>query len=74
MSSNNILKFIGLLFLIIGGLNWGLVGLFDFNLVGYIFGSESFFARAIYIVVGLSALGVTAALPEMLGVTDEKFI
>lgn len=74
MSSNNVLKFTGLLLLIIGGLNWGLVGLFDFNLVGYIFGTESFVTRAIYILVGLSALGVTAALPEMLGVTDEKYI
>jgi len=41
--------------LIIGGLNWGLVGLFDFNLVGFIFGA-SIIAKIIYIVVGLSAV------------------
>ncbi len=38
---------------IIGGLNWGLVGLFNLDLVAAIFGN---FARLIYILVGLSAL------------------
>ena len=75
MNANTILKFTGLLLLIIGGLNWGLVGLFDFNLVSYIFGDNSFLTRTIYILVGLGALGVTAVLPEMLGVSDsEKYV
>ena len=75
MNANTVLKFTGLLLLIIGGLNWGLVGLFDFNLVSYIFGDNSFLTRTIYILVALGALGVTAALPEMLGVSDsEKYV
>lgn len=75
MNANKILKFTGLLLLIIGGLNWGLVGLFDFDLVSYIFGDNSFLTRTIYILVGLGALGVTAALPEMLSVSDsEKYV
>ena len=75
MNANTILKFTGLLLLIIGGLNWGLVGLFDFNLVSYIFGDNSFLTRTIYILVGLGSLGVTAALPELLGVSDsEKYV
>lgn len=41
--------------LIIGGLNWGLVGLFEFDLVQNIFGQGAF-ARIIYTVVGLSAI------------------
>jgi uncharacterized membrane protein YuzA (DUF378 family) len=41
--------------LIIGGLNWGLVGLFEFDLVQYIFGQGAF-ARIVYTVVGLSAI------------------
>jgi len=41
--------------LIIGGLNWGLVGLFEFNLVSFIFGA-SIIAKIIYIVVGLAAI------------------
>jgi uncharacterized membrane protein YuzA (DUF378 family) len=43
--------------LVVGGLNWGLVGLFKFDLVATIFGSQSAsFARIVYILVGLSAL------------------
>lgn len=41
---------------LIGGLNWGLVGLFDYNLVAEIFGADSALADIIYIVVGVSAL------------------
>ena len=41
---------------IIGGLNWGLVGAFNFNLVSFIFGEMSILARIIYILVGLSAV------------------
>lgn len=42
--------------LVIGGLNWGLVGIFGFDLVASIFGDMSFLSRIIYAVVGLSAL------------------
>ena len=43
--------------LIIGGLNWGLVGLFNFDLVAAIFGL-GWLAKLIYILVGLSAVYV----------------
>lgn len=51
---------------IIGGLNWGLVGLFDFNLVAAIFGGMSLLTRIIYILVGLAAawLIYTQLVPE----------
>lgn len=42
--------------LVIGGLNWGLVGLFNFNLVAAIFGPGSLLERVVYVLVGLSAL------------------
>lgn len=42
--------------LIIGGLNWGLVGLFDFNLVAFIFGEMTALSRIVYAIVGLAAL------------------
>ena len=42
--------------LIIGGLNWGLVGLFGFDLVATIFGEMSVLSRIVYVLVGLSAL------------------
>ena len=41
---------------IVGGLNWGLVGAFDFDLVAAIFGPMSALSRLVYILVGLSAL------------------
>jgi uncharacterized protein len=49
---------IGMVILVIGGLNWGLVGLFDFNLVSFLFGEMSFISRAVYVLVGISAIGV----------------
>lgn len=50
------LNIITLALIVIGGLNWGLVGLFDFNLVAAIFGVESVLSRLIYTLVGLSAV------------------
>ena len=41
---------------IVGGLNWGLVGAFDFDLVAAIFGPMSALSRLVYTLVGLSAL------------------
>ncbi|MFA6947829.1 MAG: DUF378 domain-containing protein [Eubacteriales bacterium] len=43
--------------LIVGGINWGSVGLFRFDIVGWLFGGQSsLISRIIYTVVGLSAL------------------
>ena len=42
--------------IIVGGLNWGLVGAFDFDLVAAIFGPMSALSRLVYTLVGLSAL------------------
>lgn len=42
--------------LVIGGLNWGLVGAFDFNLVASIFGEGSTLEMIVYIIVGLAAV------------------
>ena len=42
--------------LIIGGLNWGLVGIAEFDLVAALFGEMSPFSRLVYTLVGLSAL------------------
>ena len=48
---------IALFLLIVGGLNWGSVGLFKYDLVSYLFGgSAEIITRVIFILVGLSAL------------------
>jgi len=45
-----------LLLVIVGGLNWGLVGLYNFDLVATIFGAGSILSRVVYLLVGVSAL------------------
>jgi uncharacterized membrane protein YuzA (DUF378 family) len=50
------INLVTLLLVIVGGLNWGLVGLFSFDLVAAIFGSGSALSRIVYILVGASAV------------------
>ena len=50
------LQKIALIFTIIGAINWGLIGFFDFNLVAAIFEEGSMRARIIYSLVGISGL------------------
>ena len=48
---------LALILLIIGGINWGLVGIFEFDMVAWLFGgSESIISRTVYILVALSAV------------------
>lgn len=47
---------IALTIAIIGAINWGLIGLFGFNLVAMLFGSMTLLSRIIYTLVGLSGL------------------
>ncbi len=56
MQKLSALDWIALILVIVGGLNWGLVGLFDFNLVTTIFGDSSTLARIVYVLVGLGAI------------------
>ncbi len=51
-----IIDTIALILIIIGAINWGLVGIFNFNLVEAIFGGLSVITRIIYILVGISGL------------------
>ena len=63
----NSLNVIALILLIIGGLNWLLVGLFEFDLVAAIFGGEvgdkSALSRIVYVVVGLCAIYALRFIP-----------
>ena len=67
-----ILKNTALVFLIIGGLNWGLVGIFDFNLASFLFdGFSVIISRIIYSLVGIAAVvsAVAWAIPD----DDEEY-
>ncbi len=55
MDTSEALYWIALILVVIGGINWGLVGLFDFNLVAAIFGS-SIVATIIYVLIALAAI------------------
>jgi uncharacterized membrane protein YuzA (DUF378 family) len=46
--------------IVVGGLNWGLVGLFNFDLVAALFGDMSAISRIIYILVGVSAVALAS--------------
>ncbi len=56
---------IALILIIIGAINWGLIGIFKFNLVEMIFGDMTMLARLIYILVGISGLwGIKLAVED----------
>lgn len=65
MRKLSVLDWIALILLVIGGLNWGLVGLFSFDLVATIFGDMSTVSRIIYILVGLSGIYILFSLGKL---------
>ena len=60
------MKKLALILIIVGGLNWGLVGLFNFDLVAAIFGTMSLLSRIVYILVGISAVYAITLLRLMM--------
>ena len=51
-----VIDIIALILVIVGAINWGLIGLFNFNLVTMIFGNMSAISRIIYTLVGIAGL------------------
>ena len=51
-----ILQKVCLVLTIIGAINWGLIGLFDFNLVSFLFEEMTMLSRAVYSLVGIAGL------------------
>ena len=56
MAEKNTLDWIALVLVIIGAINWGLVGLFQLDLVAKLLGSIPIVAKIVYILVGLAGL------------------
>ncbi|MBU2562426.1 MAG: DUF378 domain-containing protein [Nanoarchaeota archaeon] len=52
----SVLEWITFTLVVVGGLNWGLIGFFNFDLVATIFGEMSMVSRVVYAVVGLAAV------------------
>ena len=51
-----ILKYTAFVLTLIGAINWGLIGLFEFNLVTFILGDMTILARFVYTFIGISAI------------------
>ena len=65
MNKLNFLDWLTIILVIVGALNWGLVGLFSFDLVAAILGVMSVVARIVYVLVGLSAIYLLFVLPKL---------
>lgn len=65
MKNLNVLDWVALALVVVGGLNWGLVGMLEFDLVATIFGDMSILSRVVYTLVGLSAVYVAIALKQL---------
>ncbi|WP_156885471.1 DUF378 domain-containing protein [Massilia niastensis] len=61
------LDYLAMALLIIGGLNWGMVGLFDVDMVATLFGPGSSLTRVVYVLVGVSALYSVYTIAKMAG-------
>ena len=64
----NWLDWTAIVVLIIGGLNWGLYGLFEYDLIAEIFGVLSATSRTLYTIVGIAALYSAIVVPIKFGV------
>lgn len=58
METQKMIHMVSFLLLVVGGLNWGLIGMFDINLVEMIFGSSPQLEQLVYILVGVASIYV----------------
>jgi uncharacterized membrane protein YuzA (DUF378 family) len=56
----SVMDWVVMVLVVVGGLNWGLVGLLDFDLVVYLLGDMTMLTRGVYTLVGLAALWMLA--------------
>lgn len=60
----SVLLWVSIALVVIGALNWGLIGLFNFNLVGAIFGGFNAISRIVYVLVALAGICLLATSPR----------
>ena len=65
MQKLSVIDWIALVLVLVGALNWGLIGFFSFNLVKTLFGDMTTLSRIVYSLVGLSALYVAVISPRL---------
>lgn len=62
MKDLNWMDWLGLVLVVVGGLNWGLVGAFNFDLVATLFGDMTILSRIVYSLVGLSSIYILVSM------------
>lgn len=65
MNKLNVFDWLALVLVVVGGLNWGLVGALSFDLVAFIFGDMSVLSRIVYALVGLAAIYLAATSMQL---------
>ena len=65
MQKLSVLDWVALVLVLVGALNWGLIGLFQFNLVKALLGDMTILSRIVYSLVGLSAFYVAIISPKL---------
>ncbi|WP_296117938.1 DUF378 domain-containing protein [uncultured Eubacterium sp.] len=68
--NTKILDNILLAIIIVGAVNWGLVGFFRFNLIAFLFGNMSWLSRVIYALVGISGIYLISAFGRIRSMND----
>lgn len=69
--NSRVWDYIVLVIVIIGAINWGLVGFFKFDLVAWLFGSMSMISRIVYAIVGLGGLYLLSLFGRIRGFGEE---
>ena len=59
------IHYIALTLVIVGALTWGLVGLFDFNIVTTLFGIHTILTRIVYVLIGLCGVWLISLYPRI---------
>lgn len=65
MNKLSAIDWVALILVIVGGLNWALVGILNFDLVAAIFGDMSVISRIVYVLVGLAAVYTLVTLGKL---------
>lgn len=58
---------------IIGAINWGLIGFFDFNLVDFLFGAGSWLSRIVYGLVGICGIYLVSTYGRISDMSHESY-
>ena len=61
----SVIDWVAIVLVVVGGLNWGLVGLLSFDLVATLFGDASALSRIVYSLVGLAAVYLLVISPKL---------